>query len=264
MTSMRRIMSRLHQGLAWLAMLGWIGELYLIGTAVFGASSTEAHRRLGMALAVLVLLLLVVALVGGLGRRSIGLSALLLVLTIAQALLPSLRADVPWLAALHPVNAVLLLGVTAAIAQYPRVDVLGRTRVANPAATPLALTLIGGLVWLTTACGPAQPVAAKRATPEATRPTQDVTVVATEMAFTPATFELTAGQPVKLTLKNDGAVPHNWQAELGSEKILVIAQPGQSASTTFTPRVPGTYRTLCTIPGHAQAGMVGTLIVKES
>jgi len=262
MTSMRRIMSQLHLGLAWLAMLGWVAELYLIGTAVFGVTSTELHRRLGMALAVLVLLLLVVALVGGLGRRLIGLSALLLILTIVQALLPSLRAEVPWLAALHPVNALVLMGVTAAIGRYPQADAQGQTLVASPAATLFALTLISGVVWLTSACGPAQPAAAKRTTPEATGPAQEVSVVATEMAFRPATIEVTAGQPVKLTLKNDGVAPHNWQAELGREKILVIAQPRQSASTSFTPQSPGTYRVLCTIPGHAEAGMVGTLIVK--
>src|SRR5262245_5669347 len=139
MTSMRPMMSQLHRGLAWLVMLGWVAELYLIGTAVFGVTSTGPHRGLGMALAVLVLLLLVVALVGGLGRRSIGLSALLLVLTIVQGLLPSLRADVPWLAALHPVNALVLMGVTAAIGRYPRAAAQGRTLVASPAATLLAL-----------------------------------------------------------------------------------------------------------------------------
>jgi len=82
------------------------------------------------------------------------------------------------------------------------------------------------------------------------------------MAFSPATIEVTAGQPVKLILMNDGAAPHNWQAELGREKLLVIAQPRQSASTSFTPQSPGTYRVVCTIPGHAEAGMVGTLAVK--
>jgi len=114
MTSMRRIMSHLHQGLAWLAMVGWVAELYLIGTAVFGVTSTELHRRLGMALAVLVLLLLVLALVGGLGRRLIGLSALLLVLTIVQGLLPSLRAELvmgPATAKTHVNRAMVKLGV---------------------------------------------------------------------------------------------------------------------------------------------------------
>jgi hypothetical protein len=134
MTPMQLTMARVHRGLAWLAMLGWITEVYLIGTALFGATSIDLHRRLGMALAALVVLLLVVALVGGLGRRLIGLSALLLVLTIVQGLLPSVRAEIPWLAALHPVNALLLMGVTAVIGQLPRAATLRRTLVASPMA----------------------------------------------------------------------------------------------------------------------------------
>jgi hypothetical protein len=77
----------------------------------------------------------VVALVGGFGRRLIGLSALLLVLTIVQGLLPSLRTEVPWLAALHPVNALVLMGVTAAIGRYSRAEAQGRTLAASPAST---------------------------------------------------------------------------------------------------------------------------------
>jgi uncharacterized cupredoxin-like copper-binding protein len=37
---------------------------------------------------------------------------------------------------------------------------------------------------------------------------------------------------------------------------------GPSASTAFVPRVPGTYRVICEIPGHEQVAMVGTLVVK--
>jgi hypothetical protein len=100
-------------------MAGWIAELYLIGAALFGAASIQWHRGLGMALAGVVLLILLVALAGRLGRRQIGMSALLLVLTVVQGMLPSWRVELPWLAALHPVNALMLMGMTAAIARYP-------------------------------------------------------------------------------------------------------------------------------------------------
>jgi putative effector of murein hydrolase LrgA (UPF0299 family) len=59
---------------------------------------------LGYVLALLVVLLFVPAIAGVLGRRRVGPSALLPVLVVVQAVLPSLRASVPWVAALHPVK----------------------------------------------------------------------------------------------------------------------------------------------------------------
>lgn len=114
---MRRIILYIHQGLAWVVLAGLLLQFYLAGMALFGAASFEFHRTLGYLLAIPVLLLLVLALAGFLGRRLIGLSALLVVLTIVQVMLPSLRASVPFVAALHPVNALALLGVSAAIAR---------------------------------------------------------------------------------------------------------------------------------------------------
>jgi hypothetical protein len=119
MGTMKATLSRLHHWLTWLAMAGWIAELYLIGAALFGVAPIQLHRGLGYALAGVVLLILVVALAGRLGRRQIGLSALLLVLTIVQGMLPELRASAAWLAAVHPVNALTLMGVTAAITRFP-------------------------------------------------------------------------------------------------------------------------------------------------
>ena len=43
-----------------------------------------------------------------------------------------------------------------------------------------------------------------------------------------------------------------------------VSRPGQTAKIRFVIDTPGTYRILCTIPGHAEAGMVGTLVVTAS
>jgi uncharacterized cupredoxin-like copper-binding protein len=126
----------------------------------------------------------------------------------------------------------------------------------------LIMMLMAILALVTTACGRAQPAAAARGPAStAVSAPKEVTVTATEMAFTPAKIELASGQPVKLTLKNNGMTEHTWQVQLGTETIVVSAQPRQSASTTFTPAAPGTYRFVCNIPGHEPAGMVGTLVV---
>jgi len=39
------------------------------------------------------------------------------------------------------------------------------------------------------------------------------------------------------------------------------ARPGQTARLRFRIDTPGIYRILCSMPGHAEAGMTGTLTV---
>jgi hypothetical protein len=124
---MRRILLRVQQGLAWVVLVGLLLQFYLVGLALFGVTSFEFHRTLGYSLAVPIFLLLVLALAGGLGRRLVGLSALLVVLTIVQATLPSLRSSVPLVAALHPVNALALMGLSAAIVRQSRADAVARS-----------------------------------------------------------------------------------------------------------------------------------------
>ncbi len=114
---MRRTFARIHRGLAWLFLAGLLLQFYLAGGGLFGAGTMARHRELGWNLWLATGLLALVALVGRLGRRAIGLSALLLALTTLQVMLPSLRGSLPWVAALHPVNALALLGVTSAIAR---------------------------------------------------------------------------------------------------------------------------------------------------
>ncbi len=121
-----------------------------------------------------------------------------------------------------------------------------------------AFVLLFASVLLTAACAPAQPAAAAKSS---TQP-QALTVTATEMAFSPTTMEVQAGRPVTLTVRNSGMVEHNWQAQVAGEAIMLTVQPRQSASKTFTPQTPGTYKVVCSVPGHEQAGMVATLIVR--
>jgi hypothetical protein len=122
----QRIILYVHQGLAWVVLAGLLLQFYWAGMALFGATSFEFHRTWGYLLAIPILLLLVLAFAGRLGRRLIGLSALLVVLTVVQVMLPSLRFSLPFVAALHVVNSLALLGVSGAIARQGRVEALAR------------------------------------------------------------------------------------------------------------------------------------------
>jgi hypothetical protein len=60
-------------------------------------------------------------------------------------------------------------------------------------------------------------------------------------------------------LTNDGGIPHNLRID-GMQTPNVA--PGGSAKLTVTFTKPGRYPYLCTLPGHAEAGMKGVLVVK--
>jgi uncharacterized cupredoxin-like copper-binding protein len=94
--------------------------------------------------------------------------------------------------------------------------------------------------------------------------TQVVTLQAVDsMQFTPSAILIQAGRPVQLTLKNDGQMVHDFTLSDGVvQPIKLVAQPGQSASATFTIEHPGTYTFICSQPTHEIRGMKGTITAR--
>ncbi len=88
----------------------------------------------------------------------------------------------------------------------------------------------------------------------------DFSITQSEFKFTPASIELPAGVPLHLKLKNAGTVEHDFAIEKAGVKVLV--KPGATATRNIQELEPGVYEILCTVPGHKEAGMVGTLTVK--
>ncbi|MBA2383448.1 MAG: cupredoxin domain-containing protein [Actinobacteria bacterium] len=93
---------------------------------------------------------------------------------------------------------------------------------------------------------------------------QQKTVVAvtagkpTEFRFTLSKRTVVKGVTV-FTVTNRGAVRHDFK--IAGKKTLQIA-PGKSRVLTVTFTKIGKYQYLCTLPGHAPAGMKGVLTVK--
>ena len=76
----------------------------------------------------------------------------------------------------------------------------------------------------------------------------------------PARVDGGEGQTVTIILHNRGAAPHNLTVPdlaLRSDDV----PPGMSASLTFTSPRDGTFRMLCSVAGHEQAGMAGYLTI---
>jgi uncharacterized cupredoxin-like copper-binding protein len=122
-----------------------------------------------------------------------------------------------------------------------------RRLTALTAGLALALAACGGNGGTDTTAGP---------TTTAGPSPHEVSLVATEFQFDPSEVTVTAGNPVILELVNDGVVEHDLVIDGFTFDLLV--QPGEEASETVTFNA-GTYTFWCSIPGHREAGMEGTL-----
>lgn len=115
-----------YLGLGILFNVGVVVQFFLAGLGIFGAESFAAHRDLGNVLHLATVLLLILALVGRIGRRDVLLTLGLVVLVTVQIALPDTRDDAPGIAAFHPVLALAILGLMANL-----VKSVNETRVAT-------------------------------------------------------------------------------------------------------------------------------------
>lgn len=126
-----------------------------------------------------------------------------------------------------------------------------------PAAVAAALLLVGG-------CGgggggdtAAKDPAPKPSTTAPAAAGVVLNVSGGEYSFTPSKLKASAGATT-IRFKNSGAVEHDFKID--ALHVHLVAQPGKTAETTVTLK-PGTYKSECSVPGHSQSGMHGTLTV---
>lgn len=95
-----------------------------------------------------------------------------------------------------------------------------------------------------------------------------------DLRFIPASASVSAGSEIEVTLTNVSSIDHTWtlvstntDPARVSETDAVngistgIVSGGDSKTITFSAPAAGSYQFVCTVPGHASAGMVGTLSV---
>jgi uncharacterized cupredoxin-like copper-binding protein len=105
-----------------------------------------------------------------------------------------------------------------------------------------------------------------------------LTVRAFEWGFEPAAIILRQGEQVRMELVNGGSILHNWKVddlpaqviessssgplEGGEGEAFVGAEAGQEGTLVLVPEAAGTYTYYCTLQGHRELGMEGTLTVE--
>jgi uncharacterized cupredoxin-like copper-binding protein len=78
-----------------------------------------------------------------------------------------------------------------------------------------------------------------------------------DLAFEPSELSIPADTDVPFTFVNGGALPHNFTID---EPAISSGDVNPDASAEAVVNVPaGDYEYYCSIPGHREAGMVGTL-----
>ena len=103
---------------AWLFAGCIVIQVFLAGLGVFDSPQRfMTHRDFGYLFGWLSLVALLIAAIGRLPRRLVGLAGLTLVQMALQSVLVLFRQDAPAIAAIHPVNGVLLLVTTLVLGQ---------------------------------------------------------------------------------------------------------------------------------------------------
>ncbi len=104
----------------------------------------------------------------------------------------------------------------------------------------------------------------------------ELEVAARDVAFDPTALAVPAGAAVTVNLINKGMLEHNWvvvsatvdpatatAADAANQADSGLLTGGTSTTFTFTAPAAGDYHFVCTVPGHAAAGMVGTFTVAQ-
>lgn len=90
--------------------------------------------------------------------------------------------------------------------------------------------------------------------------TGPVAVALTEFALNPATVTVPIGG--SLAISNDGTMVHNVAVTDTPLKVRDLGA-GETATLDVSSLDPGRYEIFCSIPGHKDSGMTGTLIVTD-
>ena len=126
---MRDRVTTVYGALAILWAAAVIVQVFFAGLGIFGAESFKTHTDFGNILHGCTALLLILAILGPRTGRDIGMAATLVILVTVQIGLVGARDDAPGLAALHPVLAVVALGLAVHMGMHvlrPRRPVTAR------------------------------------------------------------------------------------------------------------------------------------------
>jgi uncharacterized cupredoxin-like copper-binding protein len=122
--------------------------------------------------------------------------------------------------------------------------------------------LIIPIVLLAAGCGGSSGGSGGASSTPANAQVVEIDVASSGFAFTTSTATANAG-PVELRSKNPQSISHDISLKgNGVDVHGKMVSSGGVSTVTVSDLKPGTYEFYCSVPGHEQAGMKGTLTVK--
>jgi magnesium-transporting ATPase (P-type) len=92
---------------------------------------------------------------------------------------------------------------------------------------------------------------------------EEIHVSTTMIDYSATTIHVEQGETYRLVYENDSPVFHDFVID-GVHEAHANARPGQTSEFTFSIDEPGEYTFYCTVEGHEEAGMHGTIVVESS
>jgi len=89
----------------------------------------------------------------------------------------------------------------------------------------------------------------------------ELVISGSEFKFDPAVIEVNAGDTVRILYINDGRRKHNFVLDAFGIRTANIA-PGESVVIEFVADKIGEFKFWCSLLGHRERGMEGTIIVR--
>ncbi|MBI4359020.1 MAG: cupredoxin domain-containing protein [Candidatus Nealsonbacteria bacterium] len=136
----------------------------------------------------------------------------------------------------------------------------------------VGLVLVAGLYWLIrrgASPGNSPPLtplatpltsALPNPSPAVSTEARQIDVTGDEFSFDPTLINARVGENIRIVFTNAGRFPHNLVIE-GVAQSQIIGS-GESDAFEFVVPPVGEYSFLCSVPGHAAAGMKGVLKVE--
>ncbi len=125
------------------------------------------------------------------------------------------------------------------------------------------VAVVGWILWFTATKNRSNTISntpinsSTQAEPTPELVTGEIQMTTGNFFFSKKSLRVKKGQPVKIVVSNVGT--HTFTID----KLGVnVPLNGFSKTIEFTPNKSGTFQYYCTVPGHKEAGMVGTLTVQ--